>query len=228
VGSGIYGRLVKDHFIKEKIDPIAELEIENGCGYCLVEPDGERSFLSLHGAEYHFSRSWMQRINFAEAAEVFICGLEVEEPTGDEIINFVYERPELELFFAPGPRVMFISGEKMEALLKRRDKNGKGPFLHLNEKEALSFSGETRVEKAAKALAALSNNSLVITLGERGSYCFSHTDGRYVKSSTIKTANTTGAGDAHFGAVIACLKKGMNLEQACRNANNIAAEIISL
>lgn len=29
-------------------------EGENGCCYCLVEPDGERSFLSLHGVEYHY------------------------------------------------------------------------------------------------------------------------------------------------------------------------------
>jgi len=227
VGSGAFGRMVKDYLEREKINPFVSLEMENGCCYCLVEPDGERTFLSHHGAEYIFSRAWMENLDYPDVSDVFICGLEVEEPSGSEIVDFVYEHPELELFFAPGPRIMHIPGERMERLLHRRDIAGRGPLLHLNEKEALDFSGKRRVEDGAAFLAAKTGNSLVITLGERGCYFFSDSGHRYVPPFPVKMADTVGAGDAHCGALIACLKKGMDLEEACLEANKAAAAVLA-
>jgi len=40
--------------------------------------------------------------------------------------------------------------------------------------------------------------------------------------------DTVGAGDAHCGALIACLKAGMNLEEACREANRIGAAVVGI
>ena len=150
VGSGFYGDMVRTQFEKEGLTPFINLPEENGCCYCLVEPDGERSFLSHHGAEYLFDRSWMKELDFSRYDTVFICGLEVEDSTGDEIVEFVYEHPELSLFFAPGPRIKHIQAKRMEKLLGRRDSRGKGPFLHLNEQEAIGFSGKYKLEEYYK------------------------------------------------------------------------------
>ena len=232
VGRGIFGNMVQKRLAEEGIKPFVILEEENGCCYCLIEPDGERSFLSHHGAEYLFSRSWMKGINYDETDSVFICGLEVEDPTGSEIVEFVYEHPELELYFAPGPRIKHIEGERMERLLTRRDKNGRGPFLHLNEFEALSYSGKRKLADAAEFLAAKTENILVITLGEQGCYFFensakNHT-GRFVPGFPANVVDTVGAGDAHCGALIACLKKGMKTEDACVAANKIGAAVVGI
>jgi len=228
VGTGVYGRMVREHFEKEGIQTFVSLEEENGCCYCLIEPDGERSFLSLHGAEYLFSPFWMKNIDFSLFDAVFICGLEVEEAAGKELIDFVYEHPGFELYFAPGPRIKQIPAERMERLLERRDKNQKGPFLHLNEKEALSFSNKNTVEEGAEFLAGKTGNSVVITLGQRGSYCLSKPGaaGLYISGFPVKALDTVGAGDAHCGALIACLKEGMDLTEACRTANKIGAETV--
>ena len=227
VGGGFHGRMIREHFEKEKINPFVSLEAENGCCYCLVEPDGERTFLSYHGAEYIFSRSWMENLDYSGVSDVFICGLEVEEPSGSEIVDFAYEHPELELFFAPGPRIMQIPGERMERLLLRRDKAGKGPLLHLNEKEVLDFSGKRRVEEGAAMLAAKTGNNVIITLGERGCYCLSNSGHSYVPPFSASVVDTVGAGDAHCGALIACLKKGMDPEEACLEANKAAAAMLA-
>ena len=48
VGSGIYGRMVRERLEQEGLLPIASLDLENGCCYCLVESNGERTFLSHH------------------------------------------------------------------------------------------------------------------------------------------------------------------------------------
>ena len=226
VGIGIYGRMVREHLEKKSIPVFISLDEENGCCFCLVEPDGERSFLSHHGAEYIFHKSWMNEIDISAIDDIFICGLEVEDPTGKEIIDFVNSHIEPGLYFAPGPRIMNIAREKMEAILARRDADNRGPFLHLNGREALSFSGKENIEEAASFLSEKTNNSLVITLGEKGSYCFSNSEkaGQYIPAFPVKAVNTVGAGDTHCGTLIALIKRGMSLEKACLEANRIASE----
>jgi hypothetical protein len=44
---------------------------------------------------------------------------------------------------------MHINRERMKMLLGRRDRKGRGPFLHLNETEAKSFSGMSSLKEAA-------------------------------------------------------------------------------
>jgi len=230
VGSGVFGGMVKKYLEEEGLEAFASLEDENGCCYCLVEPDGERSFLSLHGAEYRFSRSWMEGIDYSQTGSVFICGLEIEEPTGDEIIDFVYEHPELELFFAPGPRIRHIQKEKMERLFNRRDSKNNGPLIHLNQTEAYRFTGKRTLDEAAKFIAEKTENSLVITLGDHGCYCLEKTwhEGRNIQGFPAKVIDTVGAGDAHCGAIIACLKDGMSLEEACLKANRTSAAVVGI
>ena len=230
VGTGLYGNIVKEHFKAEGLLPIADLEEENGCCYCLIEPDGERTFLSHHGVEYLFSRSWMKNVDFSQASGVYISGLELEESTGVELINFVYDHPELELYFSPGPRIMYIPVERIERILFRRDRNGKGPLIHLNEKEAFYISVRGKAEDAAEYLAGKTGNIVIITLAELGCYCLKEagTKGSFVPGFPAKVVDTVGAGDAHIGALIACLKEGMELEEACLRANKIGSAVVGI
>lgn len=237
VGTGIYGAIVAEHFRAAGITPFVLLEEKNGCCYCLIEPDGERSFLSHHGAEYLFSRSWMNNIDYSTVDSVYICGIEVEDPTGSEIVEFVYEHPELSLYFAPGPRILRIGKDRMEKLLYRRDVHGKGPLIHLSETEMLEFSGyadigggASRLEgvmAGAAILAEKTENAVAVTLGEKGCYCLEKpgAEGSLVPGIPVKAVNTVGLGDAHCGALIACLKAGMNLAEACLHANETGAAL---
>lgn len=227
VGSGFYGDMVRNRLKEDGLEAFINLEGKNGCCYCLIEPDGERSFISHHGVEYLFSRSWMESIDFSLADSIFVCGLEVEDRSGGEIVDFIYEHPELELYFAPGPRINYIQIERMEKLLLHRNSRGKGPFLHLNKTEAIDFSKKDSLENAAEFLVEKTKNSVVITLGEEGAYCVPGGGGGafYVSPFSVNAVNTTGSGDAHCGALIACLKNGMNLEEACRAANKAGAAV---
>ena len=227
VGSGLYGGMVRKRFEEEQLLPIANLDMENGCCYCLVEPGGERTFLSHHGAEYLFSRSWMADADLSQADSVYISGIDLEEPTGDEMASFVVEHPECALFFAPGPRIMHIPQSRMQRVLCHRGNNGKGPLLHLNEKEAVNFSGKGTVEGAAAFLAGITGNTVVITLGFRGCFCLENgANGLYIPGFPAQALDTVGAGDTHCGALIASLKKGMALPEACSLANKAGAAAV--
>ncbi|MDR0402585.1 MAG: PfkB family carbohydrate kinase [Treponema sp.] len=225
VGTGVYGRMVRKHFAEAGIEPFISLEEENGCCYCLIEKDGERSFLSHHGAEYRFDRSWMERVDFSVVDSIFICGIEVEDTDGQEIVDFVCEHPEADLYFAPGPRIAHIAKDRMEKLLDRR------PFLHLNETEALDYTGAAAVPAAAEFLTNRSGNALVISLGERGCYysgAAGSPDAGYAPGYPAGLVrDTVGAGDAHCGAVIAALKTGKSLKEACEIANRTGAAVVS-
>jgi hypothetical protein len=166
----------------------------------------------------------MDTIDYSQAGDMFICGLEVEEPTGDELVDYVCGQARLDLYFAPGPRITHIGKDRMARLLGRRGTAGRGPLLHLNEAEALSFSGAGTVEAAAEALFRRTENGLVITLGARGCY-YRDRDGSagLVPGVPARALTTLGAGDAHCGALIACLKQGMSLPAACKRANAAGA-----
>ena len=228
VGTGVYGRMVREWFCAEGIVPFVNLEQENGCCYCLVENDGERSFLSYHGAEYVFSRSWMNGIDYSRADSVFICGIEVEDSTGNEIVDYVCENPQLELYFAPGPRILHIQDARMEKIMSRR------PVLHLNETEAREYAKKIAsctalpaVEDAAAILAQKTRNAVVITLGARGCYFRDGAGGcGFVAGRSAVVRSTVGAGDAHCGALIASLKLGKDLRASCETANREGARVV--
>jgi sugar/nucleoside kinase (ribokinase family) len=228
VGTGVYGHMVREWFNAEKIIPFINLEQENGCCYCLVENDGERSFLSHHGAEYFFSRSWMKGIDYSRVDSIFICGIEVEEPTGNEIVEYVCENSQLKLYFAPGPRILHITDERMEKIISRR------PVLHLNETEAREYakkiascSSLPAVEDAAAILAQKTRNAVVITLGARGCYFWDSKGGcGFVSGFPAVVRSTVGAGDAHCGALIASLKLGKDLRASCEDANREGARVV--
>jgi len=230
VGSGVYGTMVREHLEAEGIRPFVNLNAENGCCYCLVEPDGERTFLSHHGAEYLFSASWMKDVDFREIGSAYISGIEIEEVTGADIVDFVCEHPELELYFATSPRILQIPPKRLDRLFKRRDRNGNGPILHLNGYEARQFTHTGTVEDAAKSLGEITGNTVVITLGEQGCYYLTNrgTKGGFVSGYPARAVDTVGAGDAHCGALIAGLKAGMDIEDACLRANKIGAAVVGI
>ena len=227
-GTGIYGTMVREKMKERGIEPFVNLEEENGCCYCLVDGSGERSFLSHHGAEYLFMRQWMDGMDLSVFDSLYISGIDVEDRTGDEIVSFACENKGLDLYFAPGPRIAHIDPFRVTKILGRRGKNGKGPFLHLNSEEAFSLSGRSGVEEAAAALAGRTANSVVITLGEKGCYCYDfcqNASGCHIPGIPVRAIDTTGAGDAHFGAVIAGLKQGRSLAESCVTANKTGAMV---
>ena len=196
---------------------------ENGCCYCLVEKGGERTFMSCHGAEYTFDKKWMEPFENTDFDMVYVCGLEIEEPTGLSLIEYLEQHPERELFYAPGPRGIQISREKTERIFALH------PILHINESEAFALSGCSSVTDAARALSERTKNTVVITLGEQGTYCLERNGLSYLEpSKPARVADTIGAGDSHIGTLMATLSLGQDMREAIRTANRIAAAVVEV
>ena len=224
VGGGMFGEFVLHELTKKGVPVyVKRPEKENGCCYCLVEPDGERSFLVDHGVEYTFHESYLEKINTETIDSVYICGLEIEEETGQEIIDYLKKHREYTVYFATGPRIMQLWEKFPERV---RELFSLHPVLHLNEEESISFTGKPTAEEAARALYAQTGNTVIVTLGEKGSLCCEKTGISYAAPVPAEVKDTIGAGDGHMGAVIAARRQGLSFPEAIRLANRISAKIV--
>ena len=221
VGTGIYGDFIRKEFALRGIgSPISAVDRENGCCYCFVESSGERSFVSWHGAEYRFEKEWFSLIDPKEIDFVYICGLEIEEPTGRNIVSFLEANPELKAFFAPGPRLRRIPSELLERIFRL------SPVLHVNEAEALEAGACGSVPEAARRLYGRTGNTVIVTLGDRGCYYYDGRSEETIPAVRVCQTDAIGAGDAHIGTIMGCLQKGDTLPDAIRKANRISAAVV--
>lgn len=220
VGTGIYGDFVHKKLQERGVPIYVRRPEENGCCYCMVETGGERTFIVDHGIEYTFYEEYLEKIDTEIIDSVYVCGLEIEEKTGWNIITYLRKHPTYTIYFAPGARIMEMQSDRMEAMLSLR------PILHMNEGESLAFTGEKTVEAAARAIYEKTSNAVIITLGEKGSYCFDGTD-HYAPPVPALVKDTIGAGDSHMGSVISARRLGLSFADAIWAANYISSAVVS-
>ena len=135
IGTGMYASMIREKLKQaEHESPIESTKMDNGYCLCMVESDGERTFLTLPGIECTFEKEWFDALDVTEYDSVYICGYEIEGDGGDQIIDFLEKNRDLDIYYAPGPRITYISGEKHNRIMKLH------PVLHLNEKEAIDFT----------------------------------------------------------------------------------------
>ena len=229
IGTGAYGDYVRRGLAAEGITtPIDDAPAENGCCYCFVEGGGERSFIAYHGQEYLYERDWFDRIDVDDVDSIYVCGLEVEEPTGVHVVDFLERRcADKTIFFTPGPRPDKVP----RALLSRiYDLH---PILHLNDTESIASAERVTgvrpasVSEAASALHGRTGNSVFVTVGRDGCYYETGFErGTVPEAPLAHRVDTIGAGDAHIGAVMACLHRGDTVEDAVACANRVAAAVV--
>ncbi|MCH4191406.1 MAG: PfkB family carbohydrate kinase [Butyrivibrio sp.] len=197
VGTGIYGDFVRKELEKygaEEADgnkktaaawmsgfPAAQEE--NGCCYCLVDKMGNRTFMALHGAEYRFRKEWFAQIMPEEYDRIYVCGLEIEEPTGEQVVDFLESCRGQEIVYAPGPRIVSVPEERQDRLLALC------PVLHLNATEVTAWlkkkqccpdallgkdAAQMTLQEtalAAEAASGITGNTVIVTNGDKGTAC---------------------------------------------------------
>lgn len=157
-----------------------------------------------------------------EYDSVYICGYEIEGDGGDQIIDFLEKNRNLKVYYAPGPRITYISKEKHDRIVSLH------PVLHLNEKEAADFTGCGSTEEAAEKLEQLTGNSVIITAGSKGAYLQENGQGTLIPSEKAEVVDTIGAGDSHIGAVISAVMSGKTLQDAVKMANKVSATVVGV
>lgn len=229
VGTGPFGDFVRDRLAQEDVvTRCPPSDEEEGCCYCLVEADGERAFIVRNGAEYVFRPEWFDVLDMDEYDSVYVCGLEVLQGDGPALVGFL-ERcaRDKTIFFAPGSRIADLPSGLAQRVLDLH------PVVHLNGEESLigasRFAGvEARsFEEAARALNRRTGSLVVVTLGADGCWYETGSERGCVPGEHVEVIDTVGAGDAHVGALMACLHHGLPLREALARANRVASEVVA-
>ena len=220
---GVFGgfaaaQLAKLPFAK----PVLLPDAANGCCYCLVEATGERTFMSIHGAEYSFSPDWMKPYANQRFRYGYVCGLEVEEKTGGLLADYMKTAPVETWMYAPGPRGAGIDKARTEAIFALH------PILHLSGAEASALSGRDGLDESLIALYERTHAPIVATIGELGARVLLDRDtlATVPGCPSSHVVDTIGAGDAHAGAILLGLSRGMALVDAAALANRVCAKVV--
>lgn len=223
IGSGMYASFIENKLKEEGYSsPIKSMDMDNGYSMCIVEADGERTFITLPGIECYFRKEWFDSLDINLYDKVYISGYELEGEGGNVILDFLEDNKDLEIYYAPGPRINYISEDIHKRLFKL------SPIIHLNEKEVKEYTKESGYEEATNTLRNLTNNTVILTLGDKGAYYSSREKEAFIHGKASRVLDTIGAGDSHIGTIIACLSKDKNLEFAIEQANKIAAKVVSV
>lgn len=221
IGSGIYGDYVAQQLRQRGITSlIPRVDEPNGCCYCLVEENGERTFLADHGAEYRFHPEWFSLLDPDDYDGVYLCGLELEEPGAHVLIDHLRKANYPCIYFAVGPRHEQIKPQLL------RELEALPCLFHFNEDEAIRYFQTKAYPAAACALFQRTGQPVIVTRGERG--CFIQDEEAITLDAFATTVNDTiGAGDTHIGAFMAARQRGLSLRKAGSFANRAAALVLT-
>ncbi len=224
-GTGPYGDLVRGALAAEGIVAGGVPRTEGDTGFCvnLVEPDAERTFVTVTGVETSILREELDALGVGGADLVSVSGYDLAYPqSGPVLARWVHELAGRALVaFDPGPLVGEIPAELLDPVVE-------AAFLvSMNQREARLVAGAPELSGAAllaalrSALAVDAETVVIVREGAEGCIACGGELGAAplaFRSPAVEAVDTTGAGDTHTGVLLAELALGHGLRRAIERA----------
>jgi sugar/nucleoside kinase (ribokinase family) len=223
-GAGLFGalarRALEDAGIATLLPPGEEAD--TGVVVGLVEPDGERTFVTSPGTESRLAAHDLRALPLRPGDAVYVSGYDLVYPvSGQSLENWLPGLAEdLLVAIDPGPLVADIPPGRLEEVLRRTD------LLSLNAREAATLSGlDDPPGAAVSLLQRLPAGALVVVrTGPDGCWlAAAGADPLHIPGRPASVVDTTGAGDAHVAAFLASLSLADDPARAARVANVAAS-----
>lgn len=176
--------------------------------FIAIDSSGDRSMVALGGAGPIETIAELDPAYLAGASLVYLT--DVQPPILRTTADIIRAQNCL-LVFSPGGILASRGLEPLISLLPQVD------VLLLSRTESHSLLPNSLPKHAAEELCALGARNVVITLGEQGVVCANPERSFSLPAFPVKSVvDTTGAGDAFAGGMLAGLLLGKNLEDALR------------
>jgi sugar/nucleoside kinase (ribokinase family) len=230
-GTGPWGGKVRAALAAEGIGLLRPPYPDADTGFTvgLVEPDGERTFVTALGAESLGQADTWNSIRLQSGDAVYVSGYGLV-PAGPGPVLAAWAAalpPEVLLFADPGPLVADIPAPVLDPVLARCD------WWSCNRREAALLTGSDDPAEAARRLARRTGRAgVIVRSGPDGCVLALRVPGpaqepalslSHVAAPAVTAVDTTGAGDAHSGVFLAGLAAGLTPAEAARRANAAAA-----
>ncbi|MBD5495390.1 MAG: ribokinase [Lachnospiraceae bacterium] len=120
-----------------------------------------------------------------------------------------------------------LNPSPFEAFLEKLDYNNIS-WLLINEVEAHQLTGKTEADTVWNALhEKYPKLCLIMTMGVKGSYCFTPQEAIYQKVFPVETVDTTAAGDTFTGYFLQGMTNGLPLKECMEQAAKASAICVS-
>lgn len=192
-----------------------------------LDENGERSFSFYRKNTADYRLRIESAVSFIQNSTIVHLGsLIVSEAEGRAYADALAEQTHKEgkLFSFDVNYRDDVFASEAEAVAVYKTYMEKADIVKLSESEIALFSDASTLFEKLQTIAK-KNQLVVVTLGGEGSAYFYNGEYGVVPSIKIKPVDTTGAGDAFFGALLAKIDENgfVNLSQSLRFANIVGA-----
>jgi sugar/nucleoside kinase (ribokinase family) len=223
-GTGPWGDLVRAALTRESIEILRppDPRADTGFDVALVEPAGERTFVTSLGAESLPAPdgAW-DAIAAGPGDAVYVSGYGLAAPaSGPGLSAWAARLPAaVTLFVDPGPLVADIPPDILGPVARRTD------WWSANQREAGLLTHAIEPADAARRLQALMPQAAIMVRAGAAGCVLASTSGplQEIPAPRVDAVDTTGAGDAHAGVFLAALADGLPPAAAAARANAAAA-----
>lgn len=220
IGTGPFADITRKALAEHEIPHIGSINAGFDQGLCTVmlEPDGERTFVSAHGAEGHIDAEDLARISVKPSDWVMLSGYTLFYPAAAKAVSeWVAALPrEVNVLFDPSPIVAEIPAELLAPVFARAD------WISANFEEGVCLVGYDDPGRVATALAR-NRKGAVLRRGADGAWLATDARLEKVASLAVDVIDSNGAGDCHIGSFVAELSQSGDPLRATRYANIAAA-----
>ena len=220
IGKDAYGELALKTLEKNKISTeniIQDASQQTGVAGILVDQNtGKNAINVIVGAPSSLKISEIEKkISLIKGSKIFLTQLEVPKDVTLHCLKTAKESGCITIL-NPAP-----ASEISKEFYNNID------FFTPNETEAEFYTGikitnEQQAKQAANKLISLGIKKVIITLGEKG---LLYSDGKeeiYLKASSVKAIDTTGAGDAFNGGLAYGISEAKSIKECLELANKVA------
>ena len=218
LGKDNYGKLAIDKLKKDNIDTsniiISNKHQTGVAGIHVDRNTGKNAIIVVRGAPASLTIEEIDT-NIIKKSKIFLTQLEIPLEVTLHCLRVAKENGLINIL-NPAPAC-----ELNNDFFKLVD------YFTPNETEAEFYTGikinnEIDAKKSAQKLLKMGIKKVIITLGEKGLF---YSDGKeeiYVKATSVKAIDTTGAGDAFNGGFSFALLKGKKIKECLEIANKVA------
>lgn len=225
VGNGTWGTLVEQEMVKLNLPALLRHKTsDNGWCLALVEPDGERTFITVEGCEIEWENINLSDLPVPADSIVYASGYELAGTTNQRLQHWLLNLPKSVLcFIDPGPRIADIEPNFFNQLLTQNI------ILTLNRNEIALLCGKSDSPlKQVQHFLVEYPVTVIARIDSKGAWlCQPNNEPVYIPAYRVEVVDTIGAGDAHCGGVIAGLALGGSLMESVRLGNLIAGIIVN-
>ncbi|TCV96814.1 PfkB family carbohydrate kinase [Biostraticola tofi] len=230
MGQGVWASIVRDKLNEYGIISVTETtKGDNGWCLALVEPDGERTFLSVSGVENLWDAQMLTAISPPADSWIYLSGYQLTSRSGDVLVCWL-EQLDLpyRLLLDFGPRLADLSDDMFARVMALK------PLVTVNREEAALLwrerLGQTTSYDSTQLLQqwrARFACPLVVRLDREGAGFCDELHMAWINALPTTVVDTIGAGDSHAGGMLAGLASGWSLGQSVALGNAVASYVVS-